>query len=185
MNALLLSIQVPDITKRSPKTVEEISKWKGLLLVCVMWISKLECGIFVCLSILTCFLIASELRPWMLYYSVQLLDGILPPGSLNHLSYFVGALHIIRHFCTNFMFSFRNCMVRHTCCIHLNKAEKWASKLYAWIQSMNIADWDSVFFCSLHSIIHCFKFFLLLLVYDQVKMIKCNPSLIHWVGKKR
>ena len=92
---LQMSIQVPDIIKRSLKTLEEISKWKGLLLVCVMWISKLEHGIFVCLSILTCFLIASELQSWILYYSVPLLYGILPPAYLNHLPYFVGAIHIL------------------------------------------------------------------------------------------
>ena len=93
---LQMSIQVPDIIKRSLKTLEEISKWKGLLLVCVMWISKLERGIFVCLSILTCcFLIASELQSRILYYSVPLLYGILPPAYLNHLPYFVGAIHIL------------------------------------------------------------------------------------------
>jgi hypothetical protein len=65
-DARLLKISVPDSVSRVPKTLFDYMHWKG-----------------------------SELQAWVLYFSLPVLEGLLPVVYLRHWGLVVGALHIL------------------------------------------------------------------------------------------
>ena len=83
----LLSIKVPDIISRVPRTLEDVKHWKGKLI---------ENNIICLISgALTLCLIGSELRNWVLYFSLPVLNEILPDPYYTHFAHFVGAIHLL------------------------------------------------------------------------------------------
>lgn len=65
-NQRLLSIKIPDTITRTPKRLEEASKWK-----------------------------ASELRAWLFYFAIPVLQGVLPLPYMKHFSLLVVGVYIL------------------------------------------------------------------------------------------
>ena len=66
INKKLLRIKPPEEFRRTPRPIQTYSNWK-----------------------------ASELRAWLLYYSLPVLSGILPADYIHHLSMLVSAIHLL------------------------------------------------------------------------------------------
>lgn len=65
-NDRLLAIKVPDIISRPPKKLDDINKWK-----------------------------ASELRSWLFFYSLPVLNGVLPLIYFKHYAQLVFAVYLL------------------------------------------------------------------------------------------
>lgn len=93
----LMQIKVPDTFSRVPKSLKDANHWKGMLYVHCLCLFIL-CRYPELLSpwyILTLCLVGSEVRSWLLYFSLPVLDGILPVVYFRHLSLLIAALHIL------------------------------------------------------------------------------------------
>lgn len=77
-----MSIKVPDIVSRPPKTLCDYEHWKGS--------NTLFTHRFMFM-----FFTASEFRNWILYFSIPVLHGVLPDPYFSHFSLLVGALQLL------------------------------------------------------------------------------------------
>lgn len=81
----LLGIKVPNTISRTPRTLEEVKRWKGNVYYAIKrynnnyWNTTL----------------GSEFRSWLLFYSLPVLKGILPLPYLKHYSLLVAAIQIL------------------------------------------------------------------------------------------
>lgn len=77
----LLSIHVPDIISRTPKSLHDFKKWKGIIVVYKKLTYHFNAG--------------SELRSWLLFYSIPILSDALPQVYLSHYALLVSSVHIL------------------------------------------------------------------------------------------
>lgn len=84
-NERLLKIQVPHEFSRSVKGLDQIKLWKGMM-------SLFFCC---CFMPVTFFLIASDYRSWVLYFSLPVLHGKLEEPYFSHYALLVAAMHIL------------------------------------------------------------------------------------------
>ena len=87
----LTTIQVPHDFNRAIKSLEHVKQWKGF--ACMNTVHKLHIH-FESLCCLCSYLTASEFRSWVLYYSLPVLNDILPEPYLSHYALLVGAVHV-------------------------------------------------------------------------------------------
>ena len=81
----LMSIKPPETVARTPRAITNRKRWKGL------HIYKQQ----LCCIILLMYLSASEFRAWITFYSLPVLEGILPNEYLEHLSLLVCSVHFL------------------------------------------------------------------------------------------
>ena len=78
----LLSIKVTDTMSRVPHTLQDFGHWKGIMLYHIIQHFN------------NFYLAGAELRNWLLFFSIPVLKGILPPNFLNHLAMLVTSIYI-------------------------------------------------------------------------------------------
>lgn len=88
MDLRLLNIKVPDRISRTPKSLVEFKRWKGN--------SLNDCNLMVTSIVL---LIGSELKSWLLFYSLPVLKDVLPLPYYKHYSLLVASIHILASDC--------------------------------------------------------------------------------------
>lgn len=79
----LLNIKVPDRISRVPQPIRELKHWKGNYISCAYQISTLL------------YTAGSELKSWLLYYSLPVLRNVLPLPYFKHFSLLVASIHIL------------------------------------------------------------------------------------------
>lgn len=84
---------MPDVVSRVPKSLEDIKHWKGGNSDCHRYI-ELRLTV-VRLELYTCVYLGSELRNWLMFFSIPVLHGILPNPYLTHFSLLVAAILIL------------------------------------------------------------------------------------------
>ena len=82
---ILLRIQVPDTISRAPRTLLEFDKWKGKLHLWLLLLPIIKERNF----------LGSQLREWVLFFSLPVLTGKLPGEYLKHFSLLIASLHIL------------------------------------------------------------------------------------------
>ncbi len=97
----LATIRTPDEITRTPRKLEDSSRWKGMskfIGLCAFTVKQIKL-VYACLSLLCmhacCILTGNEVRSWMLYYSLPVLSGVLPSIYFHHYSLLVASLHIL------------------------------------------------------------------------------------------
>ena len=87
----LLKIRVPDCISRVPKSLEDIAYWKGNN----NHIQSESVDHCVYTYIHNIILLGSEMRNWLLFYSLPVLNGVLPNPYLSHYSLLVAGLLLL------------------------------------------------------------------------------------------
>ena len=108
-----MGIKIPDCLSRTPKGLDDIGHWKGIIMQVHLYVGQHDgvcsrtctptctCTYCVCtftyavypvqvLSVV--FSASSELRNWLLYYSILVLAGILPEKYLSHYAHLVASI---------------------------------------------------------------------------------------------
>lgn len=98
---------MPDRISRTPKSLSDFKRWKGNIVSDSFHISH---------SLLVLHNVASELRSWLLFYSLPVLDDVLPPVYFRHYSLLVAAIHILS-----------SNSINHE---EVDSAEEWLKKFY-------------------------------------------------------
>ena len=98
VNTRLLGIKPPNTITRTPRGLDQACKWKGINIVCLSLCITVHTNIHA-LNFTYEFPAASEYRAWLLFYSIPVLSGLLPPCYHKHLQYLVCSLHILLSDC--------------------------------------------------------------------------------------
>ena len=88
VNERVLSIKPPDTITRTPRKVTDRKHWKGTFRnweITILHTVKKHHFNFA----------ASEYRAWMLFYSLLVLEGVLPAAHYEHLALLVCSMHIL------------------------------------------------------------------------------------------
>lgn len=89
----LKQIEVPDTIKRPPRSLSDYAHWKGKSVR--VWQTGLYCVKTTLYYSSTSFYQGTEFQAWLLWYSLPVLEGVLPNPYYNHYSKLVAGIALL------------------------------------------------------------------------------------------